>query len=161
MRIECIDISGVGGITDLHLEFASGMNLICGPNGIGASTIHHCVGQCFGRATQLLRKNRLADKGSVRFTLDAGGQRAGQYEVPAFEPAGEPTGRGLGPGAAFGRDCSTPIRANRLIAGEIFCQPRVDKTSYYGDPGATDLMVYPLIPTRHWTNVQLRRRANR
>ena len=37
--IEKITIQGIGGITNLELPFKSGLNLICGTNGIGKTTI--------------------------------------------------------------------------------------------------------------------------
>ena len=39
MKINTLTIEGIGGIEDLKLELNENMNIICGPNGIGKTTI--------------------------------------------------------------------------------------------------------------------------
>lgn len=43
MKLKSMDITNVGGISSLHLDFNAGMNVICGENGIGKSTILKCI----------------------------------------------------------------------------------------------------------------------
>lgn len=47
MKMKSLSISGIGGIEDLVLNFNSNMNIICGPNGIGKTTILECIAQSF------------------------------------------------------------------------------------------------------------------
>lgn len=49
--IEKIIIQGIGGITNLELPFKNGLNLICGTNGIGKTTILECISHAFIRNT--------------------------------------------------------------------------------------------------------------
>lgn len=39
MKLNRLSIKGIGGIKTLDLEFQPDMNIICGPNGIGKSTV--------------------------------------------------------------------------------------------------------------------------
>ena len=39
LKIQHIKIDGIGGIINLELDFKDGLNLICGTNGIGKTTI--------------------------------------------------------------------------------------------------------------------------
>ena len=39
MRIDSLAIDGIGGILHLELNFIAGMNVICGANGVGKTTI--------------------------------------------------------------------------------------------------------------------------
>ncbi|VWB17476.1 DNA replication and repair protein RecF [Burkholderia aenigmatica] len=50
MHIEHISIKNVGAIGNLELSLNSHMNLICGPNGIGKSTVLDSIGQLFSYA---------------------------------------------------------------------------------------------------------------
>jgi len=45
LRINSIEINAIGGIENLTIPFNEGFNLICGPNGIGKTTILDCISQ--------------------------------------------------------------------------------------------------------------------
>ena len=63
--IEKITIQGIGGITNLELPFKNGLNLICGTNGIGKTTILECISHAFIRnTTYKLKKNVNVQKGT-------------------------------------------------------------------------------------------------
>lgn len=47
LYIEKLEVKGIGGIKDLALQFHPGLNLICGPNGIGKTTILECIAHSF------------------------------------------------------------------------------------------------------------------
>ncbi len=88
MKIEKICINGVGGIKYLELKFNKGMNLICGTNGIGKTTILECISHLFiANDTSQLKRNVNCDKGNVEAELEIDGQnRSYNYEINDFEP---------------------------------------------------------------------------
>jgi len=48
MKIEKLNLSGIGGIKELEINFHNGFNVICGPNGIGKTTILKTIVHAFG-----------------------------------------------------------------------------------------------------------------
>lgn len=73
MKIENIHIHGIGGIEDLEISFNPHMNIICGPNGIGKTTILECIAQTFTyHSNTLLRKK--SDHDSGFWTINTAGQ---------------------------------------------------------------------------------------
>lgn len=57
MKINNIHIEGVGGIKDLKIIFDSHINFLCGPNGIGKTTVLESVGHLFTSSqTDILKK---------------------------------------------------------------------------------------------------------
>ncbi|MES2366476.1 MAG: AAA family ATPase [Pseudomonadota bacterium] len=58
MKIETIYIQGVGGIINLDIKFHPNMNIICGPNGIGKTTVLESVAHCFANGeTNILKRH--------------------------------------------------------------------------------------------------------
>ena len=47
MKIEKLDISGIGGIKQLSLTFNPRLNVICGENGVGKTTILNIIADAF------------------------------------------------------------------------------------------------------------------
>lgn len=88
MKIKNIRIDGVGGIKHLELKFNKGMNLICGTNGIGKTTILECISHLFIQAnTSQLKRNVNYKKGRVEAELEIDGQNTNHnYEIEDFEP---------------------------------------------------------------------------
>lgn len=88
MYVNNIEIENVNGIKSLKLPLQRHVNLICGPNGIGKSTILYSVAATFslGRDSEIKRFSD-SDKGKISICL--GGQNAGQYElnVKDFHPS--------------------------------------------------------------------------
>lgn len=67
MKVKSITISGIGGIGDLTIEFDDHINFICGPNGIGKTTVLECVAHSFSaNTTNILRRNALYKKGASK-----------------------------------------------------------------------------------------------
>jgi predicted ATP-binding protein involved in virulence len=64
MRIESLEIQGVGGIKELSLNFNDGLNVICGANGIGKTTILNCINDFFVFSGNI-KKNVNSSEGSV------------------------------------------------------------------------------------------------
>lgn len=43
LKVQGIDIFGINGVVDLKILFEPGINIICGKNGIGKTTILECI----------------------------------------------------------------------------------------------------------------------
>lgn len=86
MRIESLDIQGVGGIKELSLKFNEGLNVICGANGIGKTTILDVIADAFSIGTRSIRRNVSAQEG--RYTIDFKNPTSKTQEIiEAFSPA--------------------------------------------------------------------------
>lgn len=87
MRIKSISIEGIGGIKNLNLEFNKGLNLICGTNGIGKTTILEAI-SCGFTATSnaILKKNANCQKGKVLLECEGSSLNSfnKQYEIKEF-----------------------------------------------------------------------------
>ncbi|PWW84216.1 hypothetical protein CYK87_10340 [Clostridium perfringens] len=71
MKIKNIHLSGVGGIEHLELDFNSGLNLICGTNGIGKTTILEAISNAFTiRSSNNLKRNTNFEKGIIDLTFE-------------------------------------------------------------------------------------------
>ncbi|MCA1179740.1 MULTISPECIES: AAA family ATPase [unclassified Pantoea] len=57
MKIMAAEINHIGGIKRLGVNFTHGMNIICGPNGIGKSTILESISFLFTRNGSDIKKN--------------------------------------------------------------------------------------------------------
>ena len=70
MKIDCLKISGIGGIRELSLTFNPGFNAICGPNGIGKSTILTIIANAFASNAAMIKRNAAYEVGkySIHFT---------------------------------------------------------------------------------------------
>lgn len=67
MKIETLEISGISRIKNtLNLKFNSGLNIICGANGTGKTTILDCIANFFSSYTQgySIKRNALVDEGT-------------------------------------------------------------------------------------------------
>jgi len=74
MKIKNLNIVGVGGLKQLTLDFDDQMNLICGPNGIGKTTILECIAHMFGDSqTQVLKRNVSSEHGSINIIVNHDG----------------------------------------------------------------------------------------
>ncbi|MDR9852851.1 AAA family ATPase [Paenibacillus sp. VCA1] len=71
MKIERLDIQNIAGIKKLALEFIDGLNLICGINGVGKSTILDCIASSFSLyAADNLKRNSNSEYGEWSITVD-------------------------------------------------------------------------------------------
>jgi len=67
LRIKELKIHGIGGIDDLTISFNGQFNIICGPNGIGKTTILECIGHSFSHHhSTFIRRNANYDQGYWR-----------------------------------------------------------------------------------------------
>lgn len=75
MHIKNIYIKGVGGIEELQLSFNEQMNIICGPNGIGKTTILEIIAHLFSNGgTNILKRNVKAKISTIRVEIDNNGE---------------------------------------------------------------------------------------
>lgn len=80
MHLIKIAIQNVANIDNLQIEFNRHMNIICGPNGIGKTTILECIAQSFsGQFVPILKRRVDSLEGEVRAWID---------DVSSTEPAG-------------------------------------------------------------------------
>ena len=73
LKIKRLCIDGVGGISSLDIKFKDGVNIICGPNGIGKTTILDSIVAPFAPSTtniQNLKRNALVEEGSIKISID-------------------------------------------------------------------------------------------
>jgi len=65
MKINTLSIENIGGIASLNLKFNKSMNIICGPNGVGKTTILECVAHAFvHHGSNLLKRKSNSTKGT-------------------------------------------------------------------------------------------------
>ena len=97
MKVKSLSIEDVGGVQSLHLRFTENLNLICGPNGVGKTTILDCIGQSFSvSSASFPRRNSRREQGTWTIVVDDRGQeRPLTYNLTNYHP-GEQS-----PGATF------------------------------------------------------------
>ena len=88
MKIKSIEIKAIGGINDIKVLFDDQMNFICGPNGIGKTTILECVAHTFTAAsTTILKRNVSFATGSFESNVEIDGQvRSIKIDIKDFMP---------------------------------------------------------------------------
>lgn len=70
MKIRWIEIGGVGGITNLQIPFHEQMNILCGPNGIGKTTVLESVAHCFANGqTNILKRNARSSESEINASI--------------------------------------------------------------------------------------------
>lgn len=70
MKINNLHITNVGNISDLDLNFNPRMNVICGTNGIGKTTILNSISACFSGQGTNLKKKYGSKKGHIELLLN-------------------------------------------------------------------------------------------
>lgn len=88
MKLKKIKISGVGGISSLVLDLDPKMNIICGPNGVGKTTILESIAHCFATgASQILKRNAKCETSSIDATFEMGSSQSSvNITIGEFEP---------------------------------------------------------------------------
>lgn len=97
MRIKSIIIEGVGGITKLDLKFNPQMNIICGPNGIGKTTILESIAHLLSSGqTQILKRNVKSEKSKISIAIEtSSGDQSIDIEFKGFNPEAQNVINGL------------------------------------------------------------------
>lgn len=70
MKIKSLSIDGIGGIQHLELSFIDGINVICGANGIGKTTILDVIADAFTNERSKLKRNALCKEGKYNIEID-------------------------------------------------------------------------------------------
>ncbi len=90
MKIKEIGIKGIGGIYDLTLSFNEHMNILCGANGIGKTTIIESVASMFFSGHPIVKRNVACERGSIRAILDVNGStNEKEVSITDFIPDGQ------------------------------------------------------------------------
>ena len=76
MKINTLTIEGIGGIESLKLELNENMNILCGPNGIGKTTILEVIAHIFSNGqTNILKRNVNSEIGKITVEIDNNGSK--------------------------------------------------------------------------------------
>ena len=87
MKIKHIDIIGIGGIRELHLDFNDRMNVLCGPNSIGKTTVIESVATMFMHGQPTVNRNVASKKGIIRIVIDNDGKiEESEVFISRFNP---------------------------------------------------------------------------
>ncbi|WP_335924432.1 AAA family ATPase [Shewanella indica] len=97
MKIKTIDIRGIGGIESLRLDFDDNMNFICGPNGIGKTTILECIAHSFSwNSTNILKRHVGSEQGGFTASIENDGTMLeSRVDIVDFSPEQQSQVRGL------------------------------------------------------------------
>lgn len=90
MKISSVSIKNVGGIKNLELKFNLKLNLICGANGVGKTTIINCISNAFNIFHNLfyLKKYAGSDIGEVNLDYIINGVvKSRIYKLTDFAPS--------------------------------------------------------------------------
>lgn len=103
MKINNIQINGVGGIDNLLIPFDKQMNIICGPNGIGKTTVLESVAHCFALGeTNILKRNVHADHSLIQASFIHDGTPLNvRLEFQQYEPHERASMSGLRDGSRY------------------------------------------------------------
>ena len=75
MYVKSINIENIAGITKLDLNFNTQMNIVCGENGIGKTTIIECVAHTFSVSnTNILKRSVLSKYGKFESIININNQ---------------------------------------------------------------------------------------
>ncbi|MFD1553649.1 recombinase RecF [Putridiphycobacter roseus] len=88
MKIKKILIEGVGGLESIELTFDDHMNLLCGPNGIGKTTILETIAHLFSAGTTtILKRNVNSEKAIIQGVIEVDGEnKQMKIEFDTFVP---------------------------------------------------------------------------
>ncbi|MGC0119397.1 AAA family ATPase [Pseudoalteromonas piscicida] len=89
MWIKRVDIEGVGGIEALTLSLDPKMNIICGPNGIGKTTVLEAVAHSLSAGeTNILKRNAKSESSKITTIVNVAGEdRECNVQFAEFVPS--------------------------------------------------------------------------
>jgi predicted ATP-binding protein involved in virulence len=148
MKLKTIEIDNVGGLENLVINFNPQMNIICGPNGIGKTTILECIAHCFAIGqNSILKKKANTEKSAVSISIDQNGVYSKSLiSVADFEPNTNSSVSGLHSLSKY----IFPLKTNRLFdyqpLAAVSKDPNKDANRYWNN--AKDGI--PLDNTKNW-----------
>lgn len=87
MKIKEIELKNIGCIRHLHLDFNENMNILCGPNGVGKTTIIESVASMFIYGHPTVKRNVAGDIGSLHAKIEVDGHiKDKTIEIKKFNP---------------------------------------------------------------------------
>lgn len=87
MKIKEIELKNIGCIRHLHLDFNENMNILCGPNGVGKTTIIESVASMFIYGHPTVKRNVAGDIGSLYAKIEVDGHiKDKTIEIKKFNP---------------------------------------------------------------------------
>lgn len=87
MKIKEIDIECIGCINHLHLDFNENMNIICGPNSIGKTTIIESVASMFMYGKPTINRNVTSKEGAIHAKVEVDGAvKENTIKILTFDP---------------------------------------------------------------------------
>lgn len=92
MKLRKLDIIGVGGIRKLELTFKDNVNVICGANGIGKTTILDIIADAFSsNVSSKLKRNALCECGKYNIEICLNSKEVVKKEekVEKFDPVAD------------------------------------------------------------------------
>ncbi|EEQ18399.1 putative ATP binding protein SugR [Yersinia intermedia] len=98
MKIQKIDIKDIGGIKRAIIDFDEYMNIICGPNGIGKTTILDSVAHSFiSTNSNVLKRHAQSTNGQINIVLnDCDSIKESNISFEKFDPEDHSYINGLG-----------------------------------------------------------------
>lgn len=98
LRIDFLHLRDIGGFREMSVSFRPGLNIICGPNGIGKTTILDAVASVFltNYSTKFLRRRAGTKNGHIEYSAFIEDRSVvGKSDVINFDPTEEarPMGR--------------------------------------------------------------------
>lgn len=97
MKVTKIRIAGVGGLASIEIPFNDGMNILCGPNGIGKTTVIESIAHSFSlQQIRILKRNAKSEAGSIVTEVDVDGENiSSNIAISGFHPGGSDQITGL------------------------------------------------------------------
>lgn len=87
VKITNINISGIGPIKNLELNFDNHFNIICGQNGIGKTTLLDCLAQSFGDHNTTVKRTAGVESGSWTISISINGNsQEKSFNLTSFHP---------------------------------------------------------------------------
>lgn len=87
MKIKEIELKNIGCIRHLHLDFNENMNILCGPNGVGKTTIIESVASMFIYGHPTVKRNVAGDIGYLYAKIEVDGHiKDKTIEIKKFNP---------------------------------------------------------------------------
>lgn len=72
MKIKEISINNVGCISDLNISFNEHVNVLCGPNGVGKTTILESIASMFMYGSPTVKRNVTSEGGQIKLSVNDG-----------------------------------------------------------------------------------------